>query len=67
MSLGLYGLKVWKRDLVGKETYAVIREVMKQLHRGSKIAGRTRSKVHLYEHVRMAPEEGLCCINQQSS
>lgn len=25
ISLGLYGLKVWKRDLVGKEVYTVIR------------------------------------------
>lgn len=54
MSLGLYGLKVWKRDLVGKETYAVIRDVIKQLHKVSKAAGRTRRKVHLYEHVKMA-------------
>ncbi|MFJ1470185.1 hypothetical protein [Massilia orientalis] len=57
MSLGLYGLKVWKRDLVGKETYAVIRNVIKQLHKVSKAAGRARRKVHLHEHVRMAPEE----------
>lgn len=59
MSLGLYGLKVWKRDLVGKETYAVIRDLIKQLRKVSKVAGRTRSKVHLYEHVRMAPDEAI--------
>lgn len=57
MGLGLYGLKVWKRDLVGKETYAVIRDVIKHLHKVSKAASRARGKVHHYEHVEMAPAE----------
>jgi len=57
MSLGLYGLKVWKRDLVGKETYAVIRELIKHLHKVSKAANRARGKVHRYEHVLMEPEQ----------
>lgn len=57
MGLGLYGLKVWKRDLVGKETYAVIRDVIKHLHKVSKAASRARGKVHHYEHARMDPEE----------
>lgn len=57
MGLGLYGLQVWKRDLVGKETYAVIRDVIKHLHKVSIAASHARGKVPHYEHVRMAPEE----------
>jgi len=66
MSLGLYRRKVWKRDLVGKETYVVIRDVIKQLHKVSKAAGRARRKVYFQEHVRMAPEEAKhFTVNEQ--
>ena len=57
ISLGLYGLTVWKRDLVGKEVYTVTRNVIKQLYKVSKIAARARAKVHFYEHAKMEPDE----------
>jgi hypothetical protein len=38
-SIAIYGLRVWKRDLVGKEVYEVMKELVYQSHSISKAAG----------------------------
>jgi len=42
IGVGIYGARVWKRELVGKEVYAAGRELVKQSHIASKAANKLR-------------------------
>ena len=55
--LGLYGLKIWKRDLIGKEAYTVVSAVVKNLHKVSKALQNFRKPVQESERRALTQEE----------
>jgi hypothetical protein len=57
VALGIYGLKIWKRDLVGKEAYSVISKVIKDLHKVSNSCRKFREFVLPHERRSLSEEE----------
>jgi hypothetical protein len=55
--LGLYGLKIWKRDLIGKEAYTVVSAVVKNLHKASKALQNFRKPVQESERRAFTQQE----------
>jgi len=47
--IGIYGLRLWKRELVGKEVYAAAKDLVKESHLVFKAAGELREPMHPYE------------------
>lgn len=47
--IGIYGIRAWKRDLVGKEAYIATKRLVKQSHLISKTAVDLRNPINLSE------------------
>lgn len=57
MALGLYGLRVWKRDLVGKEVYSAAKTLVKESHLISNASRKLREPILTYERKSFCDEE----------
>lgn len=57
IGLGIYGLRIWKRDLVGKEVYAVVKDLVRNLHKVSRECRKLRSPAHASEKRMMGADE----------
>lgn len=57
MFLGVYGVRTWKRDLVGKEVYLVAKELVKESHLVCKAARKIREPIQTYERKSFTEEE----------
>jgi hypothetical protein len=55
--LSVYGVRVWKRDLVGKESYASVRELIKHLHMVSRVAHKMRGPAYEHEKRSLSEDE----------
>ncbi|MCW3150615.1 hypothetical protein N8H22_18565 [Stutzerimonas stutzeri] len=57
IGLGVHGVRVWKRDLVGKEVYSAARELVKQSHVMSSAVIKLRMPISSIEEKVFTPEE----------
>lgn len=57
MFVAVYGLRTWKRDLVGKEIYAAARVLVKESHLACKAAHKLRQSLCSYEKRQFTEEE----------
>jgi hypothetical protein len=57
IALGIYGLRIWKRDLIGKEAYSVISVVVRNLHRVSSGCQKLREPVKPNERRELSDVE----------
>jgi hypothetical protein len=57
VGLGIYGVQVWKRDLVGKEVFSLIATVIKDLHKVHRACMKMRNPVHRHEWRKMEDAE----------
>ncbi|MBC3258046.1 hypothetical protein HU733_21325 [Pseudomonas paralactis] len=48
-SIALYGLKIWKRDLVGKESYEAAKALVYQSHALSRASSKMRCPIYQHE------------------
>lgn len=55
--VGLYGVRTWKRDLVGKEAYAASKNLVKESHLVCKGARTLRQPLWPYEKLQFTAEE----------
>jgi hypothetical protein len=55
--IAIYGARMWKRELAGKEIYAATKSLVKESHLLSKAAGRARSPIQDYERKGFTEEE----------
>lgn len=49
MILAIYGVRTWKRDLVGKEVYLAAKNLVKESHLAAKAARKLRQPISPYE------------------
>lgn len=47
--IGIYGIRLWRRELVGKEIYAAAKDLVKESHLVFKAARELREPIHPYE------------------
>lgn len=57
MILSVYGVRVWKRDLVGKEVYSAAKALVKESHLICKAARKLRKPIQSYERRSFTEEE----------
>lgn len=57
MALGIYGVRTWKRDLVGKEVYFSAKELVKESHIIHRASGKLRDPIASYERKEFTKEE----------
>ncbi|MBX8517773.1 hypothetical protein K5D69_24140 [Pseudomonas cichorii] len=57
MVLGIYGVRTWKRDLVGKEVYSAARALVKESHLASKAARKLRTPIRDDERKEFSEDE----------
>lgn len=57
MIVGVYGVRAWKRDLVGKEVYSATRNLVKESHLVVKAASNLRQPIYPYEKRSFTEEE----------
>lgn len=57
MFVAIYGLRAWKRDLVGKEVYAAARVLVKESHLACKAAHKLRQPLWSYEKRQFTEDE----------
>lgn len=57
MILGIYGVRAWKRDLVGKEVYLATKALVKESHLICKAARKLRAPIQSYERRSFTEEE----------
>lgn len=55
--VGVYGVRAWKRDLVGKEVYAAAKALVKESHLVCKAARTLREPLWPYEKRQFTDEE----------
>ena len=55
--VGVYGVRAWKRDLVGKEVYAATKNLVKESHLVCKAARTLRQPLWAYEKRQFTDEE----------
>lgn len=55
--IAIYGARVWKRELAGKEIYAAAKSLVKESHLLSKEASRARQPIQDYERKVFSDEE----------
>ena len=55
--VGIYGVRAWKRDLVGKEVYSAAKELVKESHLVCKAARKMREPIYAYERKSFTEEE----------
>lgn len=57
MILAIYGVRTWKRDLVGKEIYSAAKNLVKESHLVAKAARKLRQPISTYEKRSFTEEE----------
>lgn len=57
MFLGVYGVRAWKRDLVGKEIYLAAKTLVKESHLICKAARNLRAPIQTYERKSFTEED----------
>jgi hypothetical protein len=57
MFLAIYGVRTWKRDLVGKEVYSAARLMVKESHLAAKAARKLRSPIRDDERKKFSDTE----------
>lgn len=57
IGIGIYGIRAWKRDLVGKEVYTGAKNLVKESHLVSRAALMLREPLHPNEKRRFTNEE----------
>lgn len=57
IGIGIYGIRAWKRDLVGKEVYTATKNLVKESHLVSRAALMLREPLHPNEKRRFTNEE----------
>lgn len=57
MFVGIYGVRTWKRDLVGKEVYSAAKELVRESHMICKAARKMREPIQTYERKSFTEEE----------
>lgn len=55
--IGIYGARVWQRELAGREIYAASKALVVESHLVAKAANRARKPVRDYERLRFSAEE----------
>lgn len=55
--IAIYGARMWKRELAGKEIYAATKSLVKESHLLSKAANRARGPIQDYERKVFSEEE----------
>lgn len=55
--IAIYGARMWKRELAGKEIYAATKSLVKESHLLSKAANRARGPIQDYERKVFSAEE----------
>lgn len=55
--IAIYGARMWKRELAGKEIYAATKSLVKESHLLSKAAGRARRPIQNYERKGFSEED----------
>ncbi len=55
--IAIYGARLWKRELAGKEIYAATKSLVKESHLLSKAANRARGPIQDYERKVFSEEE----------
>lgn len=55
--VGIYGVRAWKRDLVGKEVYAAARSLVKESHLVCRAARTLRQPLWAYDQRQFTDEE----------
>jgi len=64
IGVGIYGARVWKRELIGKEVYAAARELVKQSHIASKAANKLRLPTDML-NKELDPKVGIATNNDE--
>ncbi|MDZ7661467.1 hypothetical protein [Thiohalophilus sp.] len=57
MLVGIYGVRSWKRNLVGKEIYTAARNLVKESHLIAKAAQKLRQPIYPYEKQQLTEDE----------
>lgn len=57
MFLGIYGVRTWKRDLVGKEVYLAAKALVKESHLVCRAARKMREPIQTYERKSYTEED----------
>lgn len=57
MALAVYGVRAWKRDLVGKEVYSATRSLVKESHLLTRAARKLREPINSYERRSFSDKE----------
>lgn len=57
MILAIYGVRTWKRDLIGKEVYSAAKNLVKESHLVAKAARKLRQPICSYERRSFTEEE----------
>ena len=57
VGLGIYGVRTWKRDLVGKEVYSAARALVKESHLAAKAARKLRAPICYEERKEFSADE----------
>lgn len=64
IGVGIYGARVWKRELIGKEVYAAARELVKQSHIASKAANKLRLPTDMLDKE-LDPKAAIATTNDE--
>ncbi|MGE6361971.1 hypothetical protein Q6344_14060 [Psychrobacter cibarius] len=59
ISIGVYGIRAWKRDLVGKEVYIATKKLVRESHLLSKSAISLRNPIYISEKLHFTQEDIL--------
>jgi hypothetical protein len=55
--VGIYGVRTWKRDLVGKEVFSAAKELVRESHLICRAARKMREPIRTYERKSFTEEE----------